>query len=170
VALIAETAGKRRLAPRIVETIVGRSDGIPLFVEEIAKAVIEAPSTDSAVPMTLHDSLLARLDAAQSVDEDLLPRNHRLAVWIARVVDEAGVSTTCIRGSVNDRVLVEREQEGVMALHLRVIVAAICLIIVDVLSRVLQNPRSLADVAESEDAVTVDVRRAHDVQGLAPIP
>ena len=62
-ALIAETAGKRRLAPRTVETILGRSDGIPLFVEEITKAVVEAaPGTESTVPSTLRDSLIARLD------------------------------------------------------------------------------------------------------------
>ena len=55
--------------------IVERTDGIPLFVEEMTKAVLEAgsegearqttaavPSPALAVPATLHASLMARLD------------------------------------------------------------------------------------------------------------
>jgi predicted ATPase len=47
---------------------VERSDGVPLFLEELTKAVIEntvigaAPATSLAVPATLHASLLSRLD------------------------------------------------------------------------------------------------------------
>jgi predicted ATPase len=59
--LVVETAGKRRLTPRIVEMILERSDGIPLFVEEITKAVVEA-EMEGTVPSTLRDSLIARLD------------------------------------------------------------------------------------------------------------
>jgi class 3 adenylate cyclase/DNA-binding transcriptional ArsR family regulator len=66
-ALLAETAGTRRLATRVVETILARSDGIPLFVEEITKAVIEAPDGENSVPMTLRDSLIARLDASPAM-------------------------------------------------------------------------------------------------------
>ena len=67
-ALIVETAGERRLATRIVETILERSDGIPLFVEEITKAVVEAASeAEGAVPMTLRDSLVARLDVSPAM-------------------------------------------------------------------------------------------------------
>ena len=56
-------------------TIIERTDGIPLFVEEMTKAVLEAetddearrtaatvPSPGQAVPATLHASLMARLD------------------------------------------------------------------------------------------------------------
>ena len=55
--------------------IVERTDGIPLFVEEMTKAVVEAegegaaeravsvvPSPSLAVPASLHASLMARLD------------------------------------------------------------------------------------------------------------
>ena len=51
-----------------VDEIVERTDGVPLFLEELTKAVIENavisgdPSTSLAVPATLHASLLARLD------------------------------------------------------------------------------------------------------------
>jgi predicted ATPase len=62
------------LPPDIVDEIVERTDGVPLFVEELTKAVVEAgadrgyasmsavPSSSLAVPATLHASLLGRLD------------------------------------------------------------------------------------------------------------
>ena len=62
------------LPPDIVDEIVERTDGVPLFVEELTKAVVEAgadrghvsisvvPPSTLAVPATLHASLLGRLD------------------------------------------------------------------------------------------------------------
>jgi class 3 adenylate cyclase/predicted ATPase len=62
------------LPPDIVDEIVERTDGVPLFVEEVTKAVVEAgadrgnasiaavPASSLAVPATLHASLLGRLD------------------------------------------------------------------------------------------------------------
>ena len=62
------------LPPDVVDEIVERTDGVPLFVEELTKAVVEAgadrgyasisavPPSSLAVPATLHASLLGRLD------------------------------------------------------------------------------------------------------------
>src|SRR5271169_1642752 len=62
------------LPPDVVDEIVERTDGVPLFVEELTKAVVEAgadrghvsisavPPSALAVPATLHASLLGRLD------------------------------------------------------------------------------------------------------------
>jgi hypothetical protein len=61
------------LSSEVVDEIVERSDGVPLFLEELTKAVIEiatagrgsvsaVPATSLAVPATLHASLIARLD------------------------------------------------------------------------------------------------------------
>jgi class 3 adenylate cyclase/predicted ATPase len=62
------------LPPDVVDEIVERTDGVPLFVEELTKAVIEAgadrghttvsalPAVSLRVPATLHASLLGRLD------------------------------------------------------------------------------------------------------------
>ena len=74
-ALIDRVAGDRSLAANIRQDIVERADGIPLFVEEMTKAVLEAegegaaarmvasaPSPTLAVPASLHASLMARLD------------------------------------------------------------------------------------------------------------
>jgi predicted ATPase/chloramphenicol 3-O-phosphotransferase len=62
------------LPPDVVDEIVERTDGVPLFVEELTKEVVEAstdrgyasisavPPSSLAVPATLHASLLGRLD------------------------------------------------------------------------------------------------------------
>jgi predicted ATPase/DNA-binding winged helix-turn-helix (wHTH) protein len=73
--MIDRVASSKALRPDVLSDIVERSDGIPLFVEEITKAVLEAedlkaveavvasvPSPALAVPTTLHASLMARLD------------------------------------------------------------------------------------------------------------
>jgi class 3 adenylate cyclase/tetratricopeptide (TPR) repeat protein len=66
----------RALAEEAIEAIVTRADGIPLYIEELAKAVVESePALEGgrgveprvhagrpAVPMTLHQSLMSRLD------------------------------------------------------------------------------------------------------------
>src|SRR2546428_4419139 len=61
--LIAGVATARVLKPALVEDIVAKTDGVPLFVEELTKAVMESATSDrSAVPATLQDSLMARVD------------------------------------------------------------------------------------------------------------
>ena len=61
--LIAGTLAERALEPELIDEIVAKGDGIPLFIEELTKAVAESASGDRpVVPATLQDSLLARLD------------------------------------------------------------------------------------------------------------
>ena len=62
-ALIARQPGASALAAPLRRTIAERSGGVPLFVEELTRAMIETPDADPAlVPMTLQDTLMARLD------------------------------------------------------------------------------------------------------------
>jgi class 3 adenylate cyclase/predicted ATPase len=74
-AIIAGHVGNKKLPADLLAEIVERTDGIPLFVEEMTKAVLEAesegvarrtvaaaPSPVLAVPASLHASLMARLD------------------------------------------------------------------------------------------------------------
>ena len=74
-AMIDGVVGNKHLPASIRQDIIERSDGIPLFVEEMTKAVLEAanqrtaerviaviPSPSVAVPASLHASLMARLD------------------------------------------------------------------------------------------------------------
>ena len=68
------SSGNKVLPANIRQDIIERTDGIPLFVEEMTKAVLEAgsegaaaiaaavPSPAVAVPASLHASLMARLD------------------------------------------------------------------------------------------------------------
>jgi class 3 adenylate cyclase/predicted ATPase len=74
-AIIDRVAGNKLLPANIRQDIIERTDGIPLFVEEMTKAVLEAghdgtvertvaaiPSSSVVVPASLHASLMARLD------------------------------------------------------------------------------------------------------------
>ena len=70
--MIDRVAGNKALPDSIRQDIIERTDGIPLFVEEMTNAVLEAEAAESAaatipspsigVPASLHASLMARLD------------------------------------------------------------------------------------------------------------
>ena len=75
IAMIDRVVGSAPLPAGITQDIIERTDGIPLFVEEMTKAALEAesetearrtvaavPSSAAAVPASLHASLMARLD------------------------------------------------------------------------------------------------------------
>ena len=74
-AMIERVTGNKSLSVSIRQDIIERTDGIPLFVEEMTKAVLEAqgegaaesalasvPSPSIGLPASLHASLMARLD------------------------------------------------------------------------------------------------------------
>jgi predicted ATPase/class 3 adenylate cyclase len=74
-------AHSKALPPEAVEQVVAKTDGVPLFVEELTKMVLESgllqeheeryeltgPLPPLAIPATLHDSLMARLDRLATV-------------------------------------------------------------------------------------------------------
>jgi predicted ATPase len=74
--MIVHVTGSKALPREIAEQIVDRTDGVPLFIEELTKSVVESglvaeagdhysatgPVTPLAIPTSLHASLLARLD------------------------------------------------------------------------------------------------------------
>jgi predicted ATPase len=79
--MIRQVAHGKVLPPEVVEQIVAKTDGVPLFVEELTKMVLESgllqerderyaltgPLHPLAIPATLHDSLMARLDRLAAV-------------------------------------------------------------------------------------------------------
>jgi class 3 adenylate cyclase/predicted ATPase len=80
--MVDRVIGNRSIPTNIRDEIIERSDGIPLFVEEMTKAVLEAesegsaehilaavPSRALAVPASLHASLMARLDRLGPANE-----------------------------------------------------------------------------------------------------
>jgi class 3 adenylate cyclase/predicted ATPase len=81
-AMIDRIVGNKPLPANVRQDIIERTDGIPLFVEEVTKAVLEAvgegaaeraaaaiPSPSVAVPASLHASLMARLDRLGSAKD-----------------------------------------------------------------------------------------------------
>jgi len=76
-----QVAHRKALPPEVVEQVVAKTDGVPLFVEELTKMVLESgllqereeryeltgPLPPLAIPTTLHDSLMARLDRLATV-------------------------------------------------------------------------------------------------------
>jgi class 3 adenylate cyclase len=67
IALVGQIAGGKALPDEVVAQIVDRADGVPLFVEELTKSVLESGVPLVGIPTTLHDSLMARLDRLSSV-------------------------------------------------------------------------------------------------------
>jgi class 3 adenylate cyclase/predicted ATPase len=79
--MTARVAHGKVLPPEMVEQVVAKTDGVPLFVEELTKMVLESgllqereeryglsgPLPPLAIPATLHDSLMARLDRLATV-------------------------------------------------------------------------------------------------------
>ncbi len=81
--LVERVAGGRKLPAEVLAQIVAKTDGVPLFVEELTKNVLESgllieeperyrldgPLPPMAIPSTLQDSLMARLDRLMAVKE-----------------------------------------------------------------------------------------------------
>jgi class 3 adenylate cyclase/predicted ATPase len=65
--LVEQIAGDKSLPDEVVAQIADRTDGVPLFVEELTKSVLESGVPLVGIPTTLHDSLMARLDRLSSV-------------------------------------------------------------------------------------------------------
>ena len=82
-AMVSTVAGGKALPAALLEQILTRTDGVPLFVEELAKSILESGELTEAgdhyeyagsaravtIPATLRDSLMARLDRFMPVKE-----------------------------------------------------------------------------------------------------
>jgi predicted ATPase len=74
--MLTSLTGGKTLPADVVEQVLAKTDGVPLFVEELVKMILESvlvqeeadryvltgPLPPLAIPSTLHDSLMARLD------------------------------------------------------------------------------------------------------------
>ena len=82
-AVIDQVTGGKQLPSEVLDQILAKTDGVPLFVEELTKTVLESgllvdrgsryeltgPLPPLAIPATLQDSLMARLDRLAPVKE-----------------------------------------------------------------------------------------------------
>ena len=112
-ALVNSVAGAKTLPADVIEQIVAKTDGIPLFVEELTKTVIESgllaetptgyelrgPLPQLAIPSTLQDSLMSRLDRLAPAKEvaqvgAVIGRefSHRLLAAVLGQMPEASLS------------------------------------------------------------------------------
>ena len=81
--MVTHLAGGRTLPAEVVEHIVAKTDGVPLYVEELTKAILDSdilraeadryaltgPLSAVSIPATLQESLMARLDRLPTVRE-----------------------------------------------------------------------------------------------------
>jgi class 3 adenylate cyclase/tetratricopeptide (TPR) repeat protein/ABC-type transport system involved in cytochrome c biogenesis ATPase subunit len=81
--IVSKLTDGKSMPDEIMGIIANRTDGVPLFVEELTKTILESgalkedgdqlvldgPLSTIAIPTTLHDSLMARLDRLQPIKE-----------------------------------------------------------------------------------------------------
>jgi class 3 adenylate cyclase/tetratricopeptide (TPR) repeat protein len=81
--LVEEVLRGRKLPPEVLDHIVTRTDGVPLYAEELTKTLIDSGALDLvgdtfrlvrplpslSIPESLHDSLMARLDRLAEVKD-----------------------------------------------------------------------------------------------------
>ncbi len=74
--MVEHVAGGKGLSAEMVQQVIAKTDGVPLFVEELTKSVVESVGAHGraslpplAIPTTLQDALMARLDRLSTVRE-----------------------------------------------------------------------------------------------------
>ncbi len=99
--VLSAITGGKSLPDELITEIAARTDGVPLFIEELTKTILESGQlreTDTSyqmvgslsrmtIPATLHDSLMARIDRLQPVKEIA-----QMAACIGRRFDDAVLS------------------------------------------------------------------------------
>ena len=116
VRMVTHVAGGKALPAEVVQQIVAKTDGVPLFVEEMTKLVLASgllrehedhyaltgPLPPLAIPATLQDSLMARLDqlaSAKAVAQLGATLGREFAYELLRAVsplDEATLQRGCV--------------------------------------------------------------------------
>jgi len=126
--MVGQMLGRQRLPAAVLQQIVTKTDGIPLFVEELTKAVVEAgllttvqdqeawrgPLPALAIPTTLHEALLARLDrlgSAKGVAQLGATLGHQFPYTLLRAVSpledeplQSDLATLVLRFIIDDQV------------------------------------------------------------------
>jgi tetratricopeptide (TPR) repeat protein len=120
--LVTNVSGASELQPDLVEQISARTDGVPLFVEELTKVILDTSSEGLAhaddVPATLHDSLVARLDKLGPAKEvaqlaACIGRSFSGRLLAAvREIPESDIDDTLSPLIESGLVLPERQREG----------------------------------------------------------
>jgi len=117
-ALIRNVASRMQMDDTLIREIVTRSDGVPLFAEELTKAVLDLRSLGaSAVPLTLQDSLMARLDrlgAAKDIAQIASVIGRQFSFALLEAVADASESDlrSALAGLRESGLIFEAESDG----------------------------------------------------------
>lgn len=110
--MVRDLSGRQHIPQEVLEQIIERTDGVPLFIEELTSNVLRSPSrnrqgTESLdqnaqqaalkVPETLHDSLMERLDSVL--------QGRRTAQTAAVIGREFSYDLLCLASSLNEEEL-----------------------------------------------------------------
>lgn len=109
--VLTKITGGKSLPRELVAEIISRTDGVPLFIEELTKTIIESgdlretqdayelkgPISRVSIPSTLHDSLMARIDRLQPIKEIA-----QMAACIGRSFERSALARIA---TVDDKVL-----------------------------------------------------------------
>ncbi len=125
-ALIVQTASGKRMPEEMCAHILRKAEGVPLYVEELTKAILESPLLQErdneyillgefqpkAVPESLQDSLMARLDRMAPVKEiaqigAVLGREFQLAVLQSVTAQPEAVVLDALRQLVDAEIIVQ---------------------------------------------------------------
>ncbi|QRK10737.1 protein kinase [Archangium violaceum] len=98
-------AGKRELSVGTVQALVERTDGVPLFIEEMTRMVLEGGAAAS-IPLTLHELLLARLD--------MLPSRQKALAQLCAVVGREFSHALLVAVAEREEAFLRRELSGLM--------------------------------------------------------
>ncbi|WP_160174598.1 protein kinase domain-containing protein [Archangium violaceum] len=104
-ALVRQVARERELPEETVQTLVGKTDGNPLFIEEMTRMVLEGGAAAS-IPLTLHELLLARLE--------LLPSRQKALAQLGAVVGRVFCARMLLILSERDETTVRRDIAGLV--------------------------------------------------------
>jgi class 3 adenylate cyclase/tetratricopeptide (TPR) repeat protein len=113
-ALVQGVAKHRFLAAETIQQLVRKTDGIPLFIEEMTRMVLERSSSGqmphgnggSAIPLTLHELLLARLD--------MLPRRQKALAQLAAVIGSSFTVSLLAALSGRSRATLQQDVAGLL--------------------------------------------------------
>lgn len=118
--ILSAIAGGKALPEELTAEIIARTDGVPLFAEELTKTILESgqlretatayeltgPISRMTIPATLHDSLMARIDRLQPIKEVA-----QMAACIGRAFDRATLAEVArLDGRTLDDALEQLEQ------------------------------------------------------------
>ncbi|WP_257461116.1 protein kinase domain-containing protein [Archangium lipolyticum] len=127
--LVREAAHGTRLTEEAVHQLVAKTDGIPLFVEEMTRMVLEraqgSGEMPSSIPMSLHELLLARLDMLPSRQKALAQlcavagRDFTFPLLAALTRHEEGGLRRDLEGLVSAGLLRRQEEDSVPGYQFR---------------------------------------------------